>query len=286
MGRLDDTRAAWHPTQIFLQDIDKLSDLAQSHTSAMMSLELKDPSALPECTMILLDWPSRLLRLSLSQLINSVYGSHYTLDAVRAILDIHRESLRHITVGIIPGEGNEGDSWTMSGIPNFSKFDCLHELHLSVYNVLAEKPSEAATKLAAPLLRHLTITFCTEDQHSESRTGFAEDQVVWMADFAIQKSAAKIGTKVENMFVDFNPERETFLYRNENETWPWEYLEQAEEEISRCNMVLSYSKPSCTKDEWDQAVAGCREAEEAWALAVENESNPGTPEYDGAEGQV
>ena len=103
-----------------------------------------------------------------------------------------------------------------------------------------------------------------------------------MADFATQKSAAKVGNKLETMFVDFNPERDLFLYCNQNETWPWEYLEKAKEEMSRCNMVLSYSKPSCTKDEKDRSVAGCRQAEEeAWALAVGIEGNPGTPEDDG-----
>lgn len=286
LGSLDDPGAAWCPLPILSQDVDKLSnldklsDLAHSHTSTMTSLELRDPSASPHCTKILLYWPSRLVRLCLSQLTNSMYGSHYTAEAVRAILDIHRESLHHITIGIIPGKRNEDDPWTLGGIPNFSKFDCLHELHLSAYNVLAEKPSEAATKLAAPLLRFLVMTFCTEDQHSASRTAFAEDQVRWMADFATQKSAAKMGDKLESMFVDFNLEHENFLYRNETETWPWEYLEQAKEEISRCNIVLNYSKPSCTKDEWDhQAVAGRRNAEEEpLAVAVGIESDPGTPE--------
>lgn len=287
LGSDDEPRRAWHPINIYSQDVDKLSDLAHSHTSAMTSLELNCPNALPHCTKILLNWPSRLVRLSLSQLTNSAFGSHYTLDAVSAILDVHRESLHHITVGIIPGIPNVDGSWSMSGIPDFSKFDCLHELHLSAYNILAEKPAEAATKLAAPLLRHLAMSFCTEDQHSESRTGFAEDQVLWMADFATQKSAAKTGKKLESIFLDFNPEREEFLYRNISETWPWEYLEQAKEELSRCNMVLSYSKPSCTKDEWDQAVAAIQKEEEAaWAIAVGMESDRETPGSNAAEGQV
>lgn len=285
LGRGDEARGSWLPTEPSSQDdVDKLSCLASSHPSTMMSLELNRPSASPPCTKILLTWPSTLVSLSLSQLTSSAYGSHYTLDMVEPILSIHCESLQHIMVGIIPGKQKEDHSWTRDGIPNFSKFQRLRELYLSAYNILAEKPSEAAVKLAAPLLRHLGMTFCTEDQHTESRKEFAEDQVLWMADFASQKPIGERKSKVESIFVDFNPDCDgSSLYGNDHMTWPWEYLQQAEREMSRCNMNMRYSKPGCTRDEWGQIVADHRKAIEA---EDEIEQYLETLEINSAGGQV
>lgn len=263
LGRGDTPRAPWLPIEPPSQDeMGELSLLARSHTSAMTSLELNDPSASPHCTRTLLEWPSTLVRLSLSQLTSSAYGSHYTLDMVEPILSIHRESLQRITVGIIPGKHKEDGSWTRSGIPDFSKFQRLHELHLSAYNILVEKPIEAAAKLSAPMLRHLAMSFSTEDQHAELWKDFGEDQVLWMARFAAQNSAGGGGNKkLESLFVDFNPECDSWvLFDNENMTWPWDYLQQAEQEMSRFHMIMKYSKPGCAKDEWDQMVADHRKA--------------------------
>lgn len=288
LGKGDKVKAPWLPIEPSSQDeMDKFSFLARSYTSAMTSLQLDDPSALPHCSKTLLEWPSTLIRLSLSQLTNSAYGSHYTLDSVETILSVHRESLQHITVGIIPGKQKEDGSWTTSGIPNFSKFQRLRELHLSAYNILEEKPSEAAAKLAAPMLRHLAMDFCTEDQHTESCKDFAEDQVLWIADFASQNSARETDNSLESVFVNFNPEHDSWaLYGSENMTWPWEYLQRAEQEMSRYNVVLTYSKPGCTKDEWDQTVADHRKAEEAEAGSQKMKKYLVTLEDDGAGGQV
>lgn len=265
LGHGDTIRAPWLPIESYSRDEGKqLSLLARSHTSAMVSLELTDPSASPHSTKTLLKWPSTLVRLCLSQLTNSVYWSHYTLDMVGPILSIHRESLQHITVDIIPGGKNEDNTWTRSGIPDFSKFHCLRELRLSAYNILAEKPSKAAEKLAAPVLRHLGMSFCTEDQHRVSWKEFTKDQVLWMTDFASQKPTGGTNTRLESISVDFNPEYDPWsLCDNDDMTWPWEYVQQAEQQMSRCNMIMKYSKPGCTRDEWDQIVADRREATKA-----------------------
>ena len=257
LGKGDLPKASWLPIDQSSQDeMDIFSLLARSHTSAMTSLKLNNPSALPHCSKTLLEWPSTLIRLSLSQLTNSAYGSHYTLDLVEPILSIHCESLQHITVGIIPGKQEGDGSRTTSGIPDFSKFPRLRELHLSAYNIMEEKPSEAAAKLAAPMLRHLAMEFYTDDEHFASREDFAEDEVLWMAGFASQYLARETDNSLESVFVDFQPINDfCSLYDSEDMTWPWEYLRRAEKEMSRCKVVLKYSKPGCTKDEWDQAVA-------------------------------
>ena len=85
-------------------------------------------------------------------------------------------------VGFISNTSNEDGTSTVSGNSDFSKFQCLRELHLSAYHILAEKPCQAAAKLATPVLRHLTMRFSTEGEYSESWREFAEDEVLWMAD--------------------------------------------------------------------------------------------------------
>ena len=150
-----------------------LSAITHSSSSAMTSLELIDPCSSHRVTKLLLEWPSKLVRLSLSELTLSeltdpIYGSRYTREAVEQVLGVHRDSLQYIKVG-------EFDHWGRSGIPDLSKFPCLHELHMSAHNILAEKPSEAAAKLASPTLRHLALSFDGEHQFGVSYKDFSEN---------------------------------------------------------------------------------------------------------------
>ena len=227
---------------------------ARPHSSAITSLDLTDPSTSPLCTMILLQWISKLVRFSLSALTRSTYGSQYTHEAVELILNVHRESLQHITVGMIPRGRNEQGNWIAAGIPDFSKFPCLRELQLSHHNILFEKPSQAAAKLAAPVMCHLAISFRSEDQPLEQRRKFAEAEVFWMVEFVSQGPLREPNTKLKTISVDYNPWPERAYHPTINEPWPWEYLQQAEKELSRYSVAMTYSKPSCTKEEWDQMV--------------------------------
>ena len=232
-------------------ELDELSVVARSRSSAITSLELATPYTSPLCTMILVEWPSKLVRLSLTGLNDSMNGSHYTLDIVQRIFDIHRDSLQHITVGRIQNRPNEYGNWTPVGvgIPDFSKFQCLRELQIFAHNMLAEKPSEAAAKLAAPLLRHLTMEF----SEGESHVAFAGVQVLWLAGFASQGPIGEPNTKLQTIYVDFRPRCNSRAVHNEMAgLWPWEYLQEAKKEFSRYNVAMTYSKPSCTKEEWDE----------------------------------
>ena len=80
--------------------------------------------------MILLQWPSKLAKLSLTGLTCSSYGTEYTSDAIELILNIHRESLQHITIGKILKADKEYGNWIATGIPDFSKFQCLRDLQI------------------------------------------------------------------------------------------------------------------------------------------------------------
>ena len=260
LGKGDAPMAPWVPIEPPSQDqIDKLSVIACSSSSGITSLKLDDPSCSPHCTSILLTRFSKLVRLSLSHFTLSRYGFEYKHDALELVLSVHRETLQYIRVGFILNTSNEDGTSTVSGIPDFSKFQCLRELHLSAYNILAEKPCQAAAKLATPVLRHLTMSFSTEEEYSESWREFAEDEVLWMADFASQKPIGESNTWLQRVFVDFIPNCYIWvLDENETTTWPWDYLQQAEKELLRYNITMGCSKPSCTRDEWDQMVGDCR----------------------------
>ena len=89
------------------EEMNMFSVVARPRSSAITSLDLIDSSTSPSCAMILLQWISKLVRLSLSALTCSTYGSQYTHEAVESILNVHRESLQHVTVGKIPNGRNE-----------------------------------------------------------------------------------------------------------------------------------------------------------------------------------
>ena len=235
------------------------SVVARPHSSAITSLDLIDPSTSPLCTMILLQWTSKLVRLSLSALTCSTYGSQYTHEAVELILNVHRESLQHITLGMIQNGRNEYGNWIAAGIPDFSKFPCLRELQLSYHNILFEKPSQAAAKLAAPVLCHLAISFSSEDQHPDSedqplerRDKFAEAEVLWMIDFVSQGPLREPNTNFKIEFVNYDPWSERRYCPSINKPWPGEFLQQAEKKLSRYNVHMNYSEPIYTKEEWDE----------------------------------
>ena len=250
LSKSDVPAVPYPPSQPPSQDeLDELSVIARSRSSAITSMEVAIPATSPLCTMILLKWPSKLTRLSLTGLSCSAYGSQYTLDKVQLILNIHRESLQHITIGKIRNRRNEDGNWIATGIPDFSKFQCLRELQTFSHNMLAEKPSKAAAKLAAPVLRHLTIKFSWACPHAD----FAESQVLWMAEFASQGPIGEPNTRLQTIFIDFQPNCCSQLLQYEKAgPWPWKYVQQARKKFSRYNVAMTYSEPGCTKEKWDQ----------------------------------
>ena len=157
---------------------------------------------------------------------------------------MHCKSLRFIEIGIIP--------WANDGMPNFSGFPYLEQLHLS-RRLLAETPSDALSKLAAPCLHHVAMSFSTEDQHSEDYKEFATGQVRWFADFAALKTSEYPTSRLETIFVHFNPTDSPFWFSDfEDVTWPWVYLDEAAQIVAQHGLKLTYSEPGWSKQEWDE----------------------------------
>lgn len=271
LGRDSTPSASYSPNESPSQDdMEKFSILAHSHSTPITSLELHDPLCMPPCIGIFLRWPSNLTRLSLSGLTSSTYEPYYTLDAVERILGFHHESLQHISVSVIPG-WDEQDGWIDSGIPDFSKFKSLREVQLSAHNLLTEKPSQAAAKLAAPGLRHLALTFGAE---VESWTSFDYDEVHWMVRFARKNQIREPKTSLQSIFIDFKPGLEILsTYGILASGWPWYYLQQAQKELSRYDLTMRYSDPIWTKDEWDQRRRMEQEAETEAMRALQSIEN-------------
>lgn len=216
----------------------------RSYNGTVTALTLTDPSAPPDITKSLLQWPAHLARLSIGFLTHSIYALSYTVGAMQQLLDTQRESLQHVVIGIIPGDRR--------GVPNFSHFQRLQSLQLNKFNLLSETPHDAAVKLSPPLLRHLAISFNPEDRHGEFHHDFANDQFRWLENFASHVTVNRTANcRLDTVFVDFNPDIAMWISDEpEHMTWPWEYLEKAVQALSAYNVTMTYSAPQCTKQEW------------------------------------
>jgi hypothetical protein len=268
-----DIEAPWpgEPIPINQYDLEKLLPPNRYHTGNVTSLEFSDPSTPPYVTEHILRWPACLVDLSIVWLTHSTASSQYTTEAIQRLLNIHRQSLKCIRVGMIPGG--------QTGMPDFSNFPCLEQLSMSAYNIMSlETPVNALKKLAAPNLQYLAMNFSPEDQHCESRGDFSLDQVRWMQNFASLRTADYEGSRLEKVAIEFNPSVDphsyqyrkrhdsarltgirnfvnppTFEYVEPDLTWPWEDLEEARQSVAQHGLTLEYS-PLWTKEEWDRII--------------------------------
>jgi hypothetical protein len=244
IGDGSDLSAPW-PLDIPMsqQNLDQLLPHNRYHTGRAVSLALSDPSTPFRVTEHLVRWPARLQKLSITSLTHSRHGQEYSLTNIERLLGMHCQSLRFIEIGII------------DGMPDFSGLPHLERLHLSRRQLLAETPSNALRKLAAPCLRHVAVSFCTEDQHSEGYREFATGQVRWFADFAALKTSEYPTSRLETIFVHFNPDDSPFWFSDfEDVTWPWVYLDEAARVVAQHGLDLRYSEPGWSKRDWDEEV--------------------------------
>jgi hypothetical protein len=237
------------------QDLDQLLPYNRYHTGRVTSLSLSNPSTPLRVTEHLLRWPARLQKLSLTSLTLPCarHSREYSLTNIERLLGMHCKSLRFIEIGIIP--------WGNGGMPDFSGFPYLEQLHLSTRQLLTETPSDALSKLAAPYLHHVAMSFRTEDQQSGGYREFATGQVRWLADFAALKTSEYPTSRLETIFVHFNPNDSPFGFPDfRYVTWPWVYLDEAAQIVAQHGLKLTYSKPGRSKQEWDEDVKTKRDA--------------------------
>ena len=107
------------------------------------------------------------------------------------------------------------------------------KLSLSAWNsIRVETPPNTLRKLSTPSLRHLTMDFSCEDQHSESPDDFGEAQITWMQDFASSMKLHYPSTKLKIVVIEFNPDVHPHWFcrgDSDSSSWPWKRLEQAKQ---------------------------------------------------------
>lgn len=216
---------------------DLLSSAALCNVTTM---ELIDPRAPVHVTMSFLQWPARLTSLTMR-----ACSAEYTVDAVQGILDHHRHTLQHISLPeLIRG---------INCLPAFSSFKSLESLQIHGHNLFAESTYRAAGKLNAPRLRHLSISFDTEDQHQTHFSDFEEDKIDWLENFFGHITPTT--NRLETVFVEFDPDAsiadlDWLVYH----TWPWFYIDQAVGLFAGHNITMTHTQPRYSKKEWDRAV--------------------------------
>lgn len=217
----------------------ELDEVFSAHwgSGTVTSMYLSEPDASVAVTESLLRWPARLTSLSMTYLCHSANGGDYSTHAIERILETQRRSLKHITLGIIPSIG--------SGIPDLSSFPALETLQLSDHNIFDETSPQASRKLAAPHLRRLTVSFCTEDQHDTQSSAFGPDQVRWFETFA-KCVAPERSPKIRILFspgLPWGADRVVI--------WPWTYLDQAVQALTVMGVDMTYSQPCVSRQEWE-----------------------------------
>ena len=257
--------STWHSTSE--SSFWRLSSLLTDRCGAgtITTLELRDPSVYAYITELFIQWPARLVNFNLTMLTHSEHSQQYTVHAAQKMLGYHKESLENVELGILM---RDVDSTHF--MPDFSQFPRLRTLRLSSYNLLKEKPVVAAAKLTGGVstLKHLGISFGTEDQHPESTSDFGPEQVQWFKDFVAPMtmggtaSDGKPYQKLDTIYVQFEPEH--YIPRFDSYTpppmdktdlpaWPWEHVDQTARALTRLGVKMTYTLVF-TKREWFRSV--------------------------------
>ena len=235
------------------QELDLL--LSSASPCNVTTMELSEPIATTHVTKSFLQWPARLTSLTMRSC-----SYWYTIDAVQEMLDDHRHKLQHISLPeLAPG---------FSDLPDFSSFTSLETLQIHGHNLFEEPSCAAAAQLSAPRLRHLKISFDTEDQHQTPYEDFEADRIDWLKDFVGYITPTT--HSLETVFVEFEPEV-SISDRNwfDIATWPWSYIEQAVGLFAGHNVTMTYTQPHYSRKEWDLAVERAKEEADARQARVD-----------------
>jgi hypothetical protein len=124
---------------------------------------------------------------------------------------------------------------------------------MSAHDIICqETPSIAFSKLAAPLLRSLSLSYCSEHEPIERFEDFQAEQVDWLREFASLRKAS--GSKLVELHINFSPDNRCRVEDDEViPPWPWEYVEQAKHVVADYGMTLEYEDSSWdikSREEW------------------------------------
>ena len=211
-------------------------------TSAIECITIHLPNHHPGALNPLFRWPAALKTVQITSLMRSSYAKHWTPEAIQSLLVLQENSLRSITLGIMPRR-----DVNMLDLLSFTQ---LEDLTLNAANVFGVDALNAVDRLAAPKLRCLSIDFSTEDQHDTSFDEITSERRRWLLDLA--QSASARGINLQQIHLDFRPEEPYAADPDDPENeWPWRKLKRLAKKMSRrYKMQLTWPTPVLNEDEW------------------------------------
>ncbi|MCJ1385560.1 hypothetical protein MMC17_008683 [Xylographa soralifera] len=248
LGIGNELRASEPPNDIVFTKhyAQRLLPLTHHYTGALISLTIATPAAPPEVTEFIMCWPTALIRFTAVGLTHSFLAVQYTPASMQRILGRQRDSLKDISLGIMPFRGVLGES----GMPDFSSFCSLETLSMSRYNLLSETEANTLQKLSAPLLHHLRISFETEGQDGTEFSDLGANETAWFKNFA--SAAQSANTALKTIFIKFDPKKYFDGDVDEKLRWPWAYLDEAAQVLSESGITLTHSRPCWTIEQWEE----------------------------------
>lgn len=220
-------------------------------TSKVTKLCLLDPIFEPMITKYLIGWPQHLEELTMT--FGASYpprANYYRIQSVQEILDVHRESLRYISIGPICGIPRT--------IPDFAEYPSLRRLRVAAYSIFAETPAVVSSKVSASCLKEMIIDFETDERHVNSdKTEISKAQDDWFSEFGYHQGYGKSAKNLRAIIIQFTPKdwmNPGFegCYLGRNMEWPWQYLIEAKELLSKHQINLSWNEPCCTREQWPE----------------------------------
>ena len=245
LGNGEEPGAPWYPSSDTAYEDLKLL-LPSAAPCNVTTMVLANPIAPAHVARSFLQWPARLTSLTLKFLRNSACEEDYTVDNVQGILDDHHHTLQHIRLGRL-AHGS-------TSLPDFSSFTSLVSLQIHGEDFFGVSPCSAASRLEAPLLRYLVISFDKEDEPYTYEENFGRDKPGWLEDFLVHMTPGT--NRLETVFVEFEPEvgdLSIIDFSNEG-TWPWSYIDQAVGIFAAHNIIMTYSQPTIPRRVWEQGV--------------------------------
>ena len=163
----DQFRRLRYPYQSARSAVSQIAKTVSPGSSSITELDLSLPTSVPEATELIVRWPARLERITIKNMTAEAWGEspsfarYYTVQALQRILDIHRPSLTHITVGMLPGiRGIISPEYYGPGhVPTISSFPALRFFQISAIDFFSDAPAKVAQKLRAPGLECLVLDF-------------------------------------------------------------------------------------------------------------------------------
>ncbi len=228
---------AYPPAELAIR---KLPERAGRHTSGVVELTLMNAATTPEASECVVRRSSRLVKLTLKNTWVSPYEERYSADAVQRILDIHRQSLTYIDLGLTLR--------TDYFVPNFCAYPCLRVLRLSAHAFLDTVPETLSRRLSTPSLQHLILAYTTHSrQDTKSWHRHPEVSCQWLYDFATLHVASD-GTNLCSIMIDFTPDFLSYSDLDPDLIWHWECLIELKNPLSKHGLTFGSKMPVSTSE--------------------------------------